>query len=324
MIKIYLGDVTSEVKDEAQKDSTDATLITSENCYNLRDGVYYLSFGDMNGIKQFVDTLSQADEIIYAPPISNQWSDYKNDHSMMQHWTEFYLRFFKDKKIVRSQVPLHKDNNFLDLADPRKGQTSQLWIAGCSITHGVGVEKHQRYGEIIANNLDLPVSFLTTGGSSVEWAADQLLRSDIRKGDIVVWGVTSFSRFSYFSNNSIKHITIRYYEKNLDFHKIINIDRLSDENQLYRGVIKIYQVLNHCKKIGAKIYFAGILVDAQFISYLVNLPNYTQFYGYPGLDLCDLFLDFGTDGEHPGKLTHEWYADTLLQKIKNNTEENKV
>lgn len=37
MIKIYLGDITNEVKEEAQKDSIDATLITSENCYNLQD-----------------------------------------------------------------------------------------------------------------------------------------------------------------------------------------------------------------------------------------------------------------------------------------------
>lgn len=316
MIKIYVGDVTEDLCQAAQKESSNAILITSENCQCLEPGIYYLSLGDVSSISQFIHTLNQADELVYVPV--DHWSDEKNNHSDMKKWTEFYLRGFdKCSKFTISDVSHLSQTKFLKLVDVRKTENSQLWIAGCSVTYGMGVEPDQRYGQIIANELNMPVSFLSFPGSSIEWAADQILRSDIRTGDIVVWGITSVVRFPFYHNNKVEHLNPRYYELIPEFNKIVDISRLDEEDLIYRSVTKIHQVLNYCNKIGARLCFAGLLVTPDFLPYLIDLPNYTQFFGHPEyVDKKHFFLDFGSDNLHPGKLTHEWYAKILLEKIR--------
>ena len=78
--------------------------------------------------------------------------------------------------------------------------------------------------------LNLPVSTLAQGGTSIFWAADQILRSDIRKDDIVIFMLTSTHRFPYYTNSQLKHITFRSLELDNElknkFNKIIIILRL--------------------------------------------------------------------------------------------------
>lgn len=318
MIKIYVGDITDEPRISVKKESEHAALITSKNCHNLQPGVYYLSLGDLPGIKEFVETLSQADVIVYSPP--ETWSDSKNDHeSGMRRWTEFYLQFFNDKKLVISSKNLKKQNDFLKLVDHRQSHDPQLWIAGCSISHGIGVMPHERYGMILSKELKLPCSFLTQPGSSIIWAADQILRSDLRSGDILIWGLTSTNRLPYLLENKVVHVNINNYKNFLMEKKgMVISERLLDEDDLiYQCVTSVHRVLNFCGKIDVDVYFAGILVHDRLLPHLLSLPNYTQFYGYPGIDPDNLFIDIGSDGTHPGIQTHQWYAQTLLQKIKN-------
>ena len=318
MITLHVGDVTDEVRIAAQTYNPTATLLTSQNCINLTTGNYYVSLGDFENLQQFVDVLAQASELIYVPV--DVWSDTKDQHSYMRHWTEFYLMFFKDKKAVSMDTDTKISNeldSLLDLTAPRQTDSTQLWITGCSITHGVGVNEHERYGQLIANKLNLPVSFLTMPGSSIIWSADQLLRSDLRAGDIVVWGLTNVNRFPYYTNDKLNHVNFKTYEQDPAFDKVIGLDHLTNKNNHYRTVTAIHQVVNYCQKVGVKLYFAGILVDSYSLPYVINLTNYTQLFGHHARDHELKFLDIGTDNLHPGKLTHQYYASTLLDKIFN-------
>ena len=38
-------------------------------------------------------------------------------------------------------------------------------------------------------------------------------------------------------------------------------------------------------------------------------------HGTTGLDWNSSFLDFGSDGKHPGPLTHQHYANLILEKL---------
>ena len=164
----------------------------------------------------------------------------------------------------------------------------------------------------------MPVSFLTESGSSIMWAADQILRSDIRPGDIVIWGLTRCCRFPYY-DNKVLHILSRYYEYYPEFNNIININRLDEPNMIYRSVTKILQVVNFCKKAGAKLILAGVLVDNDFLPYLIGLDEYLHCSGTStNLERTSPeFIDYGIDNEHPGPLTHRMYADKILSFIKN-------
>jgi hypothetical protein len=315
-IVILIGDVGSYLADIAKQLDPTASLVTKSNCVDLASGVYYTSLGDFDQLADFVQLLAQADTLIYQPP--DQWSDCDSaGFSYMKVWTEFYLLFYQSRAEVleiHSLVP-PDINSMLALSNRRHSDQPQLWNVGCSITHGVGVEDHERYGQLVADFLNLPVSFLSASGSSIPWAADQILRSDIRENDIVVWGLTSHSRFPYYSDNVLVHVNASYYQQNPQFNSVVDLSKLDSANMQYSSVVAIAQVVNFCKKIGATLIIAGVLVDRHFIQYAARFPNYIQLLGNTGHDESTLFIDLGTDNNHPGPAAHKYYAKHIINKI---------
>jgi hypothetical protein len=119
MITILIGDVANSVPEHAQ-------LLTESN-KQLAPGMYYASLADFSSYRSFVDTLDQADHIVYAPPHS--WSDQnKQGISYMKIWTEHCLFYFNDKKLVTGAsfaTPVD-DQQILKLSDTRKSNDQQL------------------------------------------------------------------------------------------------------------------------------------------------------------------------------------------------------
>lgn len=324
MIKIFVGDCTPDLAQAAANDSSDACLIDFSNYTNdINSGTYYTSLSDLPAPSALVQVLNQADEIIYAPPA--QWSDVKKGISLQQRWTEFYCLYFNDKKSVKGldniQVPECK-TKMLELADARSAaNTKQLWVAGCSISHGVGVELDERYGYLLADKLDLPVSFLTKPGSSLNWAADQILRSDIQPGDTVVWGLTSLSRQAFMDDDcKVFHLNPPFYLEYKEARKIqeiIPFELLThDKNNLFHGLQDIHKVINFCSKMNVTLVLASMLIDYDGLHYIYDLPNFKQLFCITGIEASERFLDIGSDGRHPGAITHKWYADQVFNHIK--------
>ena len=312
MIKIYLGDVGEYLSTLCKLESLDATLITKDNFSDLSPGIYYTSLGDLGNLQNLACVLRQATDIVYAPP--RIWSDERNDNSKIQDWYQDYLNIFRFRCNVENFNPvvIYNQDKILQLADQRSGSSTQLWISGCSVSHGIGVTNQTRYGQLLSDYTNLPVSFLTAGSSSVIWAADQILRSDIRPNDIVVWGLTSWSRTPYFENNQLAHVNLSSIHQYPE--RLINLDILSSDNLFYQTLTSVFQVITYCNKIGSTLIIASLLDDV-ICQYIKDYPNFIMLYNLWGRDVEHKFIDLGADGKHPGVKTHKFYADQIYQKL---------
>ncbi len=225
----------------------------------------------------------------------------------------------------------------------RSTSESVLWTVGCSQTVGVGLDYKDRWGTILSKKLGMPEVSLSLGGTSITWAADQLLRSDVRKGDIVVWGLTNGSRVDYCHNKvfSYKGFTFDSYEDKLPKEKkMYNVnyfDSVTHDTQSARAVL---QCINFCKKIGAELYFANILNTTGLPILLKDNPNYINFnfmsrhYSNGYISPKDLeenrkfylierqghvgWLDLASDNCHSGPLQNKYQAEELYKLIKGN------
>jgi len=318
MIIVYIGDVYEYLAKLACAADPAASIITAKNINNLTAGTYYTSLAELGGLDNLGIVLRTADKIVYAPP-DEKWSDSFFGNSKMKIWTEDYLKIFQWRIPIENFTEIsnpENKKNMLALADVRKSKSTQLWSVGCSITHGIGVQPAQRYGQLLANELELPVSFLTRSGSSIIWAADQILRSDIQPGDIIVWGLTSTPRLPYF-NNTLRHLHARIFIEEPALVDKLSIDVLDHDDTLYRSVIGVKQVINFCEKINAKLIIASVL-DNILIEYIKDFINLIMLYNLWGRDPNRLFNDIGNDNMHPGVNTHKFYAYEILKKIKEN------
>lgn len=309
-IVIYLGDVGQYLCDVAQLHDPNARLITDGNFTNLSTGTYYTSIADIGGLFNLGVLLQQANNIVYAPPANGVWSS-----DAMRNWTEDYLDVFRFRCVVENYTTPNNvtvdQQSMLKLADYRKTDASQLWVCGCSITYGDGVAQNERYGEILAELLDSDVSFLAECASSITWQADQILRSDIRSGDIVVWGLTIGNRFPFYADNIIKHVTPGTARTCEGY----SIDDLDNSNRCYQNLTSIYQVINFCQKTKATLIIAS-LINRHIIHCLDNI-HLVMLCDIWGRVLKERFLDLGSDNKHPGIKTHRIYANEIFQMIKN-------
>jgi hypothetical protein len=322
MITLFVGDQTSDLANAALLHDDSASLIDHSNYDSTRMlGTYYTSIADLPSLEEFNNILLSANTIVYSPP--NVWSDDNVGFGGLKFWTEFYcLVYSKFKEVIGlDQIDdPHDLDTMLHLNGSRCSNNQQLWVFGDSITFGIGVTDEQRYAEILSKQLDLPLSVLAQPATSILWAADQILRSDIKKDDIVVWGLTNVQRFPFMDDNSnYIHVTTGHYVRDPSFQKTLDIDVLSHfKNYQLHCVRSVYEVFNYCNKIGAQLFVAGLIVDIELVHYLGKLDCYYHLAGIPRNDLGNRgyeFLDVGSDNEHPGPLTHQHYADTLFEVI---------
>jgi hypothetical protein len=240
-----------------------------------------------------------------------------------------------------SYQPLDLPNSVLHLVDSRKTKTSQLWIAGCSIAHGIGLDLlGQRYGQLVSDHFNTPASFLTQGGTSIEWSADQILRSDIQSGDTVIWGITGVNRFVHWNDNGVMFsVTPGLFDPD-NPHFIVGSSHIRnktdmwkelmhDKSRLYHAIRQISQVIAFCKKINANLILGCHLElslkeqSDSLEAFLLETEHYIHFphksKNWKFLWPTDYlqYLDKGNDNRHPGPLTHKQWADILIEYIKN-------
>lgn len=325
---MYVGDVGEYLSVIARADDPTAFLLEHNNVVdflsnNLIDHVtVYTSLGDLS-CEMFYNTLLLADEIVYAPP--QEWSDNKeldivSPSSCLQGLTEMLLLGFSQSTVIKNIKLAQFAPDVIPLVDDRKSTDYQLWVAGCSITHGLGVEMHQRYGYILGKNLNLATSFLTRPGSSIAWAADQILRSDIRKDDIVVWGITSTERLTVIGNNKLlPGVTAVSIERNPEVSKFVSVKDLLTQTNFYENVYAIKRVLNYCVKVGANLLLFGVLVSDNMLRFLSDKQNFWYMFYKPKFtknSITYIFKDVGTDNIHPGPIQHQQYADFCQSALK--------
>jgi hypothetical protein len=306
-INLFVGDDNYDLAEQAQKHDPTAFLIEHSNYKQFLTTTYTKNITVYTCIRKlpettyqssiFFEILSKVDNIFYCPPV--KWSDYADEFvwENLQITTEYFLHHINliKNNVQGLDLTSYHNFNYLDLVESRKTSDRQIWVSGCSIFHGVGVEHKQKVGSLISQNLDLPVSHITKGGSSIEWAKDQILRSDIRKNDIVVWGLTQEVRAPKAINKKVMLET--------------DPDTLLDETSLYRAVTSVYQVVNFCKKISARLILVPIICSKHLELTIHKLDECCQFPYHLH------FLDYGTDKIHPGPLQHQEWATGVCERL---------
>jgi len=328
-LTIFLGDIQEYLSVVAKQHSKSAWLLDHSNYtkifdsnLNLSPTTVYTSLGDLpKDLKIVYSILSKADQIYFCPP--EKWSDGKSvDISFpgdsVQGLTGIMLSLLPDSVIVHDMSCSLPNPD--PLIDTRKTDQSQLWIAGCSISHGVGVDCKEKYGQLVANEMNLSCSFLTRPGSAIDWAADQILRSDIQKEDIVIFGITNPDRLTYIHDNQLlSGVTGTTYDRFPEYHSIVNPKNLFSHQTLYTHYYSIQKVINFCKQIKATLILIGLLPGAyNFINFLKSQKNYIHVpytLEFNKSQIKTSFIDLGTDLEHPGPKQHIQYKQLILDKI---------
>lgn len=302
MLKVLIGDITEYLSVLAIKKDPMAFLCTNNNIDTVTNGTVYTSLGDLS-IQNFHSLIKQADVVEYLPP--TVWSS-----TRLEEDTVLYLNFLSHRKEIKNFKFVQYPIKSFCLADQRKADGKQIWIVGCSYAHGVGVSKTERYGHLISTKLGLPVSFLTCPGSSISWAADQILRSDIRKDDIVVWGLTGSGRFSFVDeNNRFWPVTTNDYIHAKEFKSLVKENFLVSNHLLQDAITKIDQVTQTLVRLDIK-YILGVFPlniekhEKQLLQHVSQNKN--------SLLLYSELIDLGSDNSHPGVLHHKWYATTIM------------
>lgn len=327
-ITLFVGDIDESLAIKAKQYDAGAFLIDRDNYKQFladtpHDNVtVYTSLGDLpSDAEIFLHIAMMATRIVYEPP--HHWSDQRvldpvDPTVCMQGLTENLLLFVSNFRPVENLQHCYFEPWVNPLVDSRKSSTTQFWFAGCSVTHGVGVDNHERYGQLVADKLDMPCSFLTKAGSSIAWAADQILRADLEAGDTVIWGITDTHRLMMVDQQKLHTITLGTMLSENFTGKKIPIDILLNENTFYSHLYSVEQVINHCDKCRVKLWIFGLLTSPNMLRYLATKSNYVHFphkQKFSDNTLQNQFVDLGTDKLHPGIVQHRHYADFILENV---------
>jgi hypothetical protein len=290
-INLFVGDCTEYLSVIATEFDKTAYLLEFSNFDQYLkssdvDITVYTSASDLPKISKdravFYEVLQKADNIYYRPPI--RWSDYDLEFSLQnqQQLTEYFLYLIDREKhnVNGLDLSAYISTPYLSLKNQRTNEDPQLWTAGCSITAGNSVSIDEKYTTIISHTFGNKFLDLSKNGSSLEFAADQILRSDIRSGDTVVWGLTTEYRAPYWDRTtqtveSINHYTYNYKRTN-------KADDIADETRLYKSAICFNQVENFCTKIGARLIAVPILCSESLQLLLHHHKCYYQLPYQPG------------------------------------------
>lgn len=317
MTVLFVGPNDSYLADKARHYDSSATLITLTNYYNLENvPVGYISLSDFNNVEIFYNLLCSAKKIIFCPP--KHWPKSIFDFKpFSEEWlTIYYINLAANVNNIPVDNNIELTQAILSTKPVRKSNNRQLWVLGCSTTNGSGVLDHEKYSTLISKDLNLIHTLIAENGSSIQWAGNQLLSSDLHKNDIVVWGLTSISRFPWFHPPKLYHVgsNTTFINAHQDIINDLPMDYLlSTHHMLYQAIITIENVINFCNKIGVNLVMLGIHCDLELSTYLSKYKNFIPVHGTNGLDWDSSFLDFGNDNAHPGPDTHKMYA-TIAKK----------
>lgn len=321
-ITLFVGDCTEDLAIHAKNFDCSAYLVDSsnyKNFLNLTDSniTVYTSAADLPKITKtecvFLQVLQKADTIYYCPP--RTWSDHTDDFSLqnMQQITEYFLYLLQLEKnnVQGLDLSKYQNNSYLNLKGTRNpNHKQQLWVAGCSVTAGVGVEPDKRFAVLIAENFGGQFVDLSKAGSSMEFAADQILRSDVQQGDVVIWGLTSEYRALIWDRKTRCSSSINPYT--FDYNNTNRADDIVDETRLFKAVISYAQVENFCQKIGAQLIAIPIICSEAL---QLMLHKHECYYQVP---YQASYLDLGSDGTHPGPEHHQWLANQIKNILEKN------
>lgn len=309
MITLFVGDNDTGLQEQAIAYDKRAFLVDCSNWNRVvatpEPVTIYTSLADLLKIDQDTnalwDIINVAEKIFYCPP--SKWSDETGIFSWTSQkcLTEYLLHSAAQsgRQVIGLDLSRYRQSSYLELVHERTDDGRCLWISGCSISHGIGVDPAERYGTQVGNILSIPTYHLTRGSSSIEWAADQILRSDIRSGDVVIWGLTQETRGPLARNGRVLTLPD---SKNF-------IEQRLDETRYYKAISSVNQVINISRKLDWQLILLPLICSEKLH---MDLVHHAEFHNMP---YQTKYVDLGTDNLHPGPEQHKIYANFCLDVI---------
>jgi hypothetical protein len=304
----------------ALKDKLSLLFLNNKNMFNIkRDCNYYSSLEDL-GLEadQWGIILDKFEEILLVD-LDLSFSKVISDDNLF-----IYLNFFNFLK----KYYYYKTKNFSwienlptmfdKVNDTHKSSKSPLWVAGCSISAGESVHDKEKFATILADKLDLNLVSLAQSRSSVTFQADQILRSDIKRNDFVVWGITNYARVDYAIGLDWKSVPASQLKFNNLTWKYWTYDYFDSFTRSFECIKSIQHVNNFCTKIGANLILVNLLDNTWSNLIFSKLPNYLDLTVLQNKNSKFNYIDFGWDNDHPGPKQHAEYASKIYQFIKEN------
>ena len=338
---VFVGATTQALADHAKKFKPEARLCDQQVFAMLSAGqspghIFYTGLGDVDP-EQLYQLLCWAKTIVYVPPPS--WEVHESKLLTTELVRHFQHKVVWGKEHIDSAVPLYL-TQLHRLEDTRSGTGPNLFVAGSSTAHGTPfVTADEKFGSIVGKELQLPLVSLTHHGSSLSWAADQILRSDIMAGDVVVWDAMGHQRLTHLGTDTksgICRLSPVFYHPaanpkkyagllGTDLYNIVaKFTTMADQHLLFDACQKIMQVNNFCNVVGAKLIIIltphtspeNMLQITQCFEHYTNIISLAEFANSTH-DQQPLWPDFGSDGFHAGPKTHKLFADLVLAQLKN-------
>lgn len=345
-LTVYVGDDSTSFR--LSVTSINKLAYEYKTGYITQGNIVYLHTTKLSP-KELYIVLTQAKEVIYCA--TNSWSSVESKYHTIG-WIEYINTIRPIQTLRAGQYGLgpilytpttFSKPSFLEPLSGRQTTGPQIWMAGCSFTNGHGLaDQNLRFGQLFADRLGLPVSFLAMNGASNQWAADQILKADIQENDIVVWGITGIARSTIYTEEKPWPITINMLDKQQPVYQRLIVDNkkiapmrrmiteefLLSDHSLFESINHIEQVKNHLQMINAK-HLIGYFADLDFpylhhmgrmMHYIVSQKDPRMFVicpEYPWADIITRSPEDTSNDEtpvhHPGPKQHKIYADDLLE-----------
>lgn len=254
---------------------------------------YHVSLGDLP-IDSLLAIFRKFDEIEF---VSDGFLSDQDITTDTLQFLSFAKQFVKVTNLPQEKI-LSFSNSYSKI-----NQDRQLWIFGCSISHGVGLQScTETYGHQLANFLNLPINLITKIGSSTHWSLRQIVNLPINKNDLVIWQITSPYRISQFNGKHVQEIVL-----NNSKNKTL-VDTYNDEQCFFLQLSLINIGVQFLKKLGVEFYI--IDVDKRMQGPAHEYEKYSEYF-------CakDFIVDYGNDNQHFGPLSHKKLALQLLNHV---------
>lgn len=262
----------------------------------LTESEYHTSLGDLK-IHELLSIVHKFQSIEFIEENFIDGDDITKD-------TLNFIRFVRHKVEPTELLDL-EISSFADHEDIKKRTSNKLlWVYGCSHSYGTGLnDSTETYGSCLSKELNLPLNLIAKPGSSTHWSLRQLINSDLKKDDYVVWQITSPYRLSYFNGKHVQEIAL----SNCNSRSII--DSYTDEQCFFLQLSYLNIGVQYLNSIGVK--FTILSVDNREMNLNFEYSKYPEYYC-----ATNFVVDYGSDNLHFGPLSHKKLAIDLANHIK--------
>jgi len=208
-----------------------------------------------------------------------------------------------------------------------KRKSYNIMFAGCSWTFGDGVSDQERWTSIVANKMSASQWNFGSPGSSNDYIARTCLTATNHlKPDLVLVLFTRHVRREYISHNKcLKYIASWRKWGSIKEWPIANrilksFDTLSSEENDIANLYWNYKFTeSYLNQLGVNWLFSWIPSEKPRLRRYGEIDDVIEGFVDPNRNIGKFHnIDIGSDGWHPGPISHSMFADKVLDKFNKN------